>query len=350
MLDTTLHPGLAAIAERCDIVNVTKDSDEPAWHALRAGGIGSSNAGAILGLSPYESPTSVWAEKLGYLPPKDLSDNDAVFFGIEMEEPIAKWYAKKTGFQVINPESTFILRSAPVLRTNPDRLVITPDGKLGLVEVKTADAHLTADWTDGQSPPWYQAQAAQQRAVLGPAIDFVQLVCVVGGNRPVIVTLNLTNDYVEALADHLLSWWGTYVVPKVQPPADGMKATTDALPFIYPHDGSTLAAGPELLELTVGYEQAHLAMKAAEEVKATWGNRIRSAMGKASVATYGGKKICTWAESETDRFDTSEHAFRQPTCHATYRDISSGRTLNIARTKEARALREEYAATMEKTS
>lgn len=340
MLDTSLHPALGAIAERCDIVPVTKASDAAAWHRLRRGGIGSSDAGAILGLSPYAGPIDVWGAKTGWIPPKDLSGNDAVWFGTNMEPVIAKWYAERTGDIVIAPDCTFVLKSDPILRTNPDLLVLRQDGSLGIVEVKTADAHLSSDWVEGEaSPPWYQAQVGQQRAVLGPSIDWQEIVCLVGGNKPVRVPIDLEQDFLDELAAHLIDWWHTYVVTNTRPPVDGAKHTTEALGRLYKDEGSTIFGNLELLDLTVAYELAHEAVKAAEAEKNLIGNQIRAALGHASKAMFGGIKIASWAEHDVDRFDQKEHEYQQPGCHKTYRDKTTERSMLIARTKDAIAMR-----------
>ena len=48
-------------------------SERAEWLDWRRGGIGSSDIAAIIGLSPWATPYSVWAEKTGRL---DNHDND----------------------------------------------------------------------------------------------------------------------------------------------------------------------------------------------------------------------------------------------------------------------------------
>ena len=43
-----------------------QDKDE--WLSLRKGYIGGSDAGAVLGMNPYKSAYSLWAEKTGKIP------------------------------------------------------------------------------------------------------------------------------------------------------------------------------------------------------------------------------------------------------------------------------------------
>lgn len=58
----------------------------PAWLAWREQGISASDAGAVLGLSPYKTPWRLWAEKSGLLRPEDLSSNPLVQRGIALED------------------------------------------------------------------------------------------------------------------------------------------------------------------------------------------------------------------------------------------------------------------------
>ena len=44
------------------------------WLALRKRGIGGSDASAIMGVNPYRSAWSVWADKTGQLPAEDETE------------------------------------------------------------------------------------------------------------------------------------------------------------------------------------------------------------------------------------------------------------------------------------
>ena len=51
------------------------------WLEHRKKSIGGSDASAVAGLNPWTSPYSVWADKLGLLPPKE--ENEAMRLGCE---------------------------------------------------------------------------------------------------------------------------------------------------------------------------------------------------------------------------------------------------------------------------
>lgn len=343
--DVLDHPAVIAsgLLDRCDVIPLTKELDEEAWLTARRGGIGSSDAGAILGLSPYTSAYKVWANKLGFIPDEDLSDNDAVWFGTQAEPMIAERFAQRTGWEVLDPQCMFVLRSAPTLRCSPDRLYVTDQGELGIAELKTADQRLSVDWENDLAPPWYQAQIAEQAAVLG--LRHLRIPVLIGGNQLRIMEVNLSPGWIEDLADHLLSWWGTYVETGLEPPIDGSDSTTEALNAIYKaEEDAEIEVGPEGLEMSINYLEAHSRFKAAEADKKLWANRMRALLGTNSIGTHRGTKVISNKESNPSRLDISEHAFREPDCHARFMTSSPTRTMLVSTAKPAVQLREAFMA------
>jgi len=91
------------------------------WLAIRAQGIGSSDAAAAIGLSSYKCSLSLWLEKTGRQQPEDLSNKEAVVWGTVLEPVLAKMYAERTGRKVrrVNavlqhPEYPFMLANLTV--------------------------------------------------------------------------------------------------------------------------------------------------------------------------------------------------------------------------------------------
>src|SRR5690606_8701278 len=147
-----------------------------AWLAARQGGIGGSEIGALMGLSEYETPFSVWNTKING--EKDLSDVPAVEWGHRLEEVVAA----KTADEVGNLTHRFggglwAARDRDILRVTPDRFATRPRSwkAVGVIECKTAGDD--ADWRsgsitrggqgDGAAPMGYQAQVQWQRGILG---------------------------------------------------------------------------------------------------------------------------------------------------------------------------------------
>ena len=68
------------------------------WLANRKNYIGASEVAAVLGMDPYRTPATVWSAKV-HGEPTD-NDNDAMAFGRDVEDAIAKLYTRRTGVKL----------------------------------------------------------------------------------------------------------------------------------------------------------------------------------------------------------------------------------------------------------
>ncbi len=76
----------------------TRNMQREQWLQIRRKTIGGSDAAAIVGLSHYSTPYSVWANKTGRIP--DAEDNEAMRQGRDLEEYVAKRWEEATGKSV----------------------------------------------------------------------------------------------------------------------------------------------------------------------------------------------------------------------------------------------------------
>ncbi|HEX3074729.1 MAG TPA: YqaJ viral recombinase family protein [Ignavibacteriales bacterium] len=111
------------------------------WLAKRRDGIGGSDVGAICGLNRYKTPLDIYNEKLGG---SNQEDNERMFWGRELEDPIANYWAKVAGRKIEHRLESFIHKTIPYLFASPDRIILEDenDNELpktrGILEVKTA--------------------------------------------------------------------------------------------------------------------------------------------------------------------------------------------------------------------
>jgi putative phage-type endonuclease len=127
----------------------TKDMSREEWLSVRGNGIGSSDAAAAVGISPYKSPLELWLEKTSRQPAPDLAANDAVFWGTTLEEIIAKVYAERTGTKVRRLNAVLQHPEYPFMLANLDRVVQHPTDGNGILEVKTAGLFSAPQWEEG---------------------------------------------------------------------------------------------------------------------------------------------------------------------------------------------------------
>ena len=206
------------------------EQERTEWLNARRKGIGGSDVGAILGLSPFKSPVDVWLNKTGRSSPQ--VDNDAMWWGRILEDPIAKRYEYETGEQVEVVSEILYDKNNPVLLANIDRAVKRneqPAYKDGIfntnkiLEIKTARSR-SYDWgaygTD-KVPDYYLTQCLHYLGITGATVcDLAALffdVRIMG-----IYKIEADFDFIEKIKARLLDWWETYVVADKEPPTRSM--------------------------------------------------------------------------------------------------------------------------------
>ena len=142
--------------------------DRQAWLAIRQRGIGSSDAAAAVGLSPYKSPLTLWLEKTGRQLPEDVSGKEAVRWGTVLEPVLARVYAERTGRRVRRVNAVLQHPGHAFMLANLDREVVGEAAGPGVLEIKTAGWHSAPQWEDG-IPVACQCQVLHQLAVTGHA-------------------------------------------------------------------------------------------------------------------------------------------------------------------------------------
>lgn len=278
------------------------DAPRDQWLAARRHGIGGSDALAVLGLSPYSSRYSVWAEKSGLL--KDDRDNEAMAWGRKLEPIIAEEFEARTG---IRTTTCGLMRHTdrPWQIASVDRL--TDDG--GVLEIKTTSAYRAGDWSDDQIADAAEAQLQHYLAVTG--LDHGYAAALIGGQRLEIRHVTRDDRLIRVLTDAEAELWD--MVQQGTPPAlDGSDATARALAQLYP--GADPGRTVELDDRAVTRLRASLGW--AEEIK-TLGeqrdavrNEITAAMGTATEAVHNGQPVATWRP--TGRFDAAAFTTDHP--------------------------------------
>lgn len=274
----------------CTIENYANRSE---WLRARTTGIGSSDAAAVLGESPWKSPFALWAEKRG-----DLSDdeqNERMLWGQMLEAPVREEYQRRTGRQVEHYGSFAIVRSSkyPWLLASLDGVIV--GDRPGVYEGKTTDAMLGAEWKHGP-PLKYQIQA--QHAMLAAGQSWASLACLIGGNKLVWFDIERNEPFQAALLERLGEFWYR-VTNNDPPPVDASPATTRALKLLHPKDsGETVILPDEAERLWTAREQLNDQITSLEKRAAAIDNQFRAWIGD---ATYGVCNGHEWSLKTTER-------------------------------------------------
>lgn len=178
---------------------------DPVWHTR----VTASKIAAIMGCDPYgNTPYTMWHMMAGHVAPENV-DNAATRRGIFLEDGVAKWWNFDHPEYVMGECGTFHSIERPYAYATPDRLLLSPDGELELLEVKTQ-----ASW-EGWGPDgsaevrenywlqglWQCVVTGARRvhfAVLGPFLDRRDYV-VDYGEFDIAGVVETVADFVDSL-------------------------------------------------------------------------------------------------------------------------------------------------------
>lgn len=272
----------------------TKNMPHEEWLEHRRKSIGGSDASAIVGMNKYSSPYSVWADKLGKLPPKE--DNEAMRLGRDLEDYVAKRFTEETGKKVRRENNILINPDIPFAHANVDRMIIGEDAGF---EAKTTSALNLKKFKNGEYPENYYVQCVHYMMVTGCERWYLGVLILGVGFKYFVIERD--EDEIEALRKSEEEFW-EYVTKQTPPMVDGSDSTSETLLALYPEsNGDTVNL--------MGYEddlQQYMTLssllddvkKQREEVA----NRIKEFMGEASKGEANIYKA-TWSSYTRNTFD-----------------------------------------------
>lgn len=263
------------------------------WLALRRTGIGGSDAGAIMGVSPYKGAFSVWADKMGKLPP--LEDNEAMRQGRDLEDYVARRFAEASGLRVRHEYSMLRSVDHPCMLADIDRRII---GERAGLECKTSRDITMARYRNGEYPMEYYCQCLHYLAVTG--WDCWYLAVLVYGTDLLIYKIcrDEVMDDIEALIKAEEAFWDNHMVLDVPPAPDALDSTAAALGSVYPHeDGTTVCADQDADQALTDLAALKAQKRALDQKITERENQIKAAMGEAEVIA-GTSVSATWRSSE----------------------------------------------------
>ena len=282
----------------------TVDMSREEWLSHRTRSIGGSDAAAILGLNEYVSPYTVWAEKLGKLPP--VEDNEAMRQGRDLEQYVAERFCEATGKKVRRENSILYNPDYPYAHANVDRIVIGEDAGL---ECKTTTSLNMRKFKNGEYPEKYYVQCVHYMMVTG-AKKWYLAVLVLGRNF-LPFEIERDEEEIAALAQSEEAFW-KLVEERTAPIIDGSASTTDTISTIFP--GADSSENVSLFGFDTDLE-AYAALtrqiKALEATKEEYANKVKAYLGDASRGESNRYRV-SWTKSSRQTFDSKAFAADHP--------------------------------------
>ena len=291
------------------------------WLEHRRQSIGGSDASAILGMNTYCSPYTVWAEKLGKLPPKE--DNEAMRLGRDLEDYVAKRFTEETEKKVRKDNNIIINPDFPFAHANVDRMVIGEDAGL---ECKTTSCMNLKRFKNGEYPENYYCQAMHYLMVTGAARWYLAVLILGIGFK--VFTIERDEEEIKALAKSEEAFW-EYVKNNTPPETDGSDSTSETLTTMYPEsNGNTvnLFAYEDSLKqyIAIGKQIDEL-----KKLKDEMANNVKAFMGEAGKGESNKFKV-SWSSYLRTTFDHKKFASDNPNLDLTqYYKSSNTRTFKV---------------------
>lgn len=254
--------------------------------ALRKKVVGASEAAAVLGLSPWESPADVYWRKVGDPEPEKASE--AMERGIALEPMLVEWAR-----QQLRLPTSQVLMNCPTTLDDRRPIGVTPDGiiiRAGKwhegVEAKTSsEPALWGEPGSDEIPEQYIVQTQTQMEVMG--FERVWVPVLILGFRPEtrLYCVNRNAELGDEIANRVTAWWNNHVVARV-PPEPG-PPPLDFLKRLRREPKTVVMLGQQAVELVDEWEKAKAAKKVAEDAESTAKASVMALLGVDSPAEAG---------------------------------------------------------------
>jgi putative phage-type endonuclease len=260
------------------------ENQSPEWYELRnrEGVISGSEIGTILGLSPWTSAVTLWAEKTGKIE-RSVEPNIAMRLGTLVEPAIRQLYEEQHRDHVVQEVGTYSSKQYDWMHANPDAICLDEEGNGYILEIK----HTATYWDS--IPEHYKAQVIWYMYVF----DLKKAVfAVVNAGRYKEYEL-LWDDFEFAAILQAVTKFRSYVLDNIQPDWDGSESTYETVrqlsPGIESRDEELGTLGVELMNAQTDFEKAELHLR---EMK----SRVISALNGAKNGTIDGQVVVTLSQ------------------------------------------------------
>ncbi len=295
------------------------------WLEARRTGIGSSEIGTILGVSPWDTPYKLWLRKTGRVKEEE-QENFLMKAGHYLEDAIAHFCADETGCAIIKQSAEEFLvvnREKPYMRVSPDRYAWLPDRPKQLsnkviIECKSTQKSISPD----ELPMHWFVQVMYQLGVC--ELDAAYLAWLTQGRDFGCAPIRFDADfYRDVIVAEVERFWTDYVLGGKEPPLSDVGDVLLKYPRQY--DGKAVVATPELVERCQELKETNAEIKRLTKVKENAEEAIKLALGDAEALVLQGdsehpqKVLATWkAGADTSKLDQKALAAQEPEVYGRY--------------------------------
>lgn len=286
--------------------------------------IGGSEIAAVMGVSRWETPLSLWAKKTGKVECEDKSELEYVEIGIDLEDFVAKRFIKKSGLNVRRDNRTFRHKTHDFLVAHIDRRVTGSDE---ILECKTCSAWKLKEWDGDEIPVEYVMQVIYYLGMLGMKSGYIAVL--IGGQRFMYKKIEFDEELYNQMIARAVDFWNNYVLKDVPPMA--LANDKDIVVELNKNHNDVIIEGDELaFDLMRVRDELDKKIKALEDRKVEFENRLKMYIGD-NLGVTSKEYTATWKTQQ--RTDVDRQKLKDAGLYEEYSKTTDTRVLRIKKTK-----------------
>lgn len=284
--------------------------------------IGGTDAAAIIGMSRWKTPLSVWCEKTGaYVQPEMDAEHQEL--GRELENYVAKRFMRKSGKKVVRVNDRLFHPRYDFIGAQIDRRVI---GEKSILECKTCSAWKAKEWEGESIPREYIIQVVHQMAITGAERGYIAVL--IGNQDFKWKVIERDEKMISDLIQKEVDFWERFVVKNVMPAVTA--DDVEILESIYPEAEPDLTFqlpddANRTIELIESFKQDVRTVSRQIDLHE---NELKAMMGKAEYAETTLYRL-RWRNMISRRFDSKRFKTEQPEIAEQYLRESTSRVFTI---------------------
>ena len=311
---------------------IIKPATHSEWLSERTKGIGSSEAGTIMGVNKFDTAYKLWRRKTGQDGPVPV--NESMELGHAMEDAVATMFAGRTG-NYIKKSSVGDWIAADTkrdyLRVSPDRIYFHPGEKKSrrnqhILECKTSSTYIDKN----DIPAYWYCQIQYQMGIMGVKKGALAWICSQPRLHFDYLEVDFNPSFFKVLIDTIDSFWNVNIKGGVEP--ETLNAEDTLLRYPSAQEGLTLEAPMEIIEKYEELKDLGCKIKIFEETKTSLESDIKQAMGPSeTLITPDGVVIAQWKNTkESLRFNAKAFLAADPEGYSRYMEtVPGGRRFTI---------------------
>ena len=297
------------------LFKVNEPLGESQWLEKRRESVGGSDTSTILGINSFagSSPVQVYLSKIK----GDSKSTASTSRGHYLEPYVLQQYAEKNKQHIVikpAPDGMSRMFKHPdkdYIHGTPDGFIITRDGRIGILEFKTADSNGLYKWQAGL-PEMYMIQVQQYLDVLQANVDefftldeplFAEIAYLLGDSYDCIPFVERDDKRVELIHQAIDEFWHNNILKRITPEPSIFQDVKDLYKEVI--EASEMEATEEVVDLiqAIAYIDEKIAalkepVKRYEDMKDKAKTLLGSLVEDYETVMFDDQPIVTWKKDK----------------------------------------------------